>query len=100
MELKKNNIITLEITDMTGQGSGIGHVDGMAVFTPLTAPGDVINAHILKVKKNYAFAKADSIINPSPMRVESDCTCYTKCGGCVFRHISYKEELRIKRQRV
>ncbi len=100
MEIKKNDIIPLEITDMTGQGSGIAHIDGMAVFVALTAPGDKINAHILKVKKNYAFAKADDIIIPSSMRIEPDCECYSKCGGCVFRHISYNEELKIKQQRV
>ena len=98
--MKKNDIIPLEITDMTGQGSGIGHIDGMAVFAPLTAPGDTIEAHILKVKKNCAFAKADSIITPSPMRIEPDCDCYAKCGGCVFRHISYEEELKFKKKRV
>ncbi len=100
MELKKNDIVPLEITDMTGQGSGIGHIDGMAVFCPLTAPGDTINAHILKVKKNYAFAKTESVVTPSPMRTQPDCVCYTKCGGCVFRHISYSEELKFKQQRV
>ena len=100
MDIKKNDIIPLEITDITGQGSGIGHIDGMAVFVPLTAVGDKINAHILKVKKNYAFAKAESVITSSPMRIEPDCECYSKCGGCVFRHISYDEELKIKQQRV
>lgn len=29
-------------------------------------------------------------------RIDVDCDCYYKCGGCVFRHISYDEELRIK----
>lgn len=98
--LKKNDIIKLEITDITGQGSGIAKLDGMAVFVPLTAPGDVIDAHILKVKKNYAFAKVEKLIVPSPMRIEPDCGCYAKCGGCVFRHITYEEELKIKQQRV
>ena len=98
--LKKNDIIPLEITDITGQGSGIGRVDGMAVFVPLTAVGDKINARILKVKKNYAFAKIEELVSPSEMRVTPDCDCYAKCGGCVFRHISYEEELKIKKRRV
>ncbi|MBQ3969020.1 MAG: 23S rRNA (uracil(1939)-C(5))-methyltransferase RlmD [Clostridia bacterium] len=72
----------------------------MAVFVPLTAVGDKINARILKVKKNYAFGKIENIITPSKIRIEPDCECYSKCGGCVFRHISYEEELKIKKQRV
>ena len=98
--IKKNDIIPIEITDITGQGSGIGRVDGMAVFVPLTAAGDRISARILKVKKNYAFAKVEEIIEAAPSRCVPDCECYSKCGGCVFRHISYDEELKIKRRRV
>lgn len=98
--IKKNDIIPLTITDMTGQGSGIGRVDGMAVFVPMTAVGDVIDARILKVKKSYAFAKVERITTPSENRIESDCECFAKCGGCVYRHISYSEELQIKQKRV
>ncbi len=98
--MKKNDIIEFEITDITGQGSGIGRVDGMAVFVPMTAVGDKITARILKVKKNYAFGKLESIIEESKMRIEPDCKCYSKCGGCAFRHITYEEELKIKEQRV
>ena len=90
--MKKNDIIEFEITDITGQGSGIGRVDGMAVFVPMTAVGDKITARILKVKKNYAFGKLESIIEESKMRIEPDCKCYSKCGGCAFRHITYEEE--------
>ena len=100
MQIKKNDIIELEITEMTGQGSGIGKLDGMAVFVPMTAVGDKISARILKVKKNYAFAKIENIIVSSASRIIPDCDCYSKCGGCVFRHISYEEELKIKKQRV
>ena len=98
--IKKTDIVKLEITEMTGQGSGIGKLDGMAVFVPMTAVGDIIDARILKVKKNYAFAKIERIITASDIRIEADCKCYSKCGGCVFRHISYEEELKIKKQRV
>ena len=35
--IKKNDIITLEITDITAEGSGVGHENGMAVFVPSAA---------------------------------------------------------------
>lgn len=97
--MKKNEIIELEITDITHEGSGIGHHDGMAVFVPLTAVGDKIRAHILKVKKNYAFAKAEEIKNPSKHRINTDCGVFSRCGGCVFRHISYQSECELKQNR-
>ena len=51
--LKKNDIVLLTIESITNEGNGIGHVDGIAVFVPLTATGDVLKARIVKVQKSY-----------------------------------------------
>lgn len=96
--MKKNDIIDLRITALTSEGSGIGRADGMAVFVPFTAVGDVISCRILKVLKSYAYGKLENIITPSPDRVENDCPAFGKCGGCVYRHISYSAELAAKEQ--
>ena len=96
----KNDEFILEITDVTTDGSGIGKLDGMAVFVPLTAVGDVVRVKALKVKKTYAFGKAVEIITPSKDRIENDCPYFNRCGGCVFRHISYDAELRLKTDKV
>lgn len=99
--LKKNDIIKLKITSVTAEGSGVGKSsDGMAVFVPLSAVGDELEVRILKVKKTYAYGKIESITAPSAARVGPDCEGFSRCGGCVWRHISYEEELKIKRQRV
>lgn len=98
--MKKNDIIELEIIDVTHEGSGIGKHDGMAVFVPNTAVGDKISARILKVKSKYAFAKSEEIIVPSKHRILVDCDAFTRCGGCVFRHIDYGAETTLKQNRV
>ena len=94
--MKKNQIITAEITDITNEGNGVCRFDGMAVFVPETALGDTAEIKIVKVLKNYAFGIVNKIINPSPDRIVSDCPLFPKCGGCSFRHISYESELKIK----
>lgn len=94
--MKKNDIIELEIIDLTNEGSGVGRYDGMAVFVPKTAAGDIISCRIVKVLKNYCFGKIEEIIKPSPDRIENDCSAFGRCGGCVFRHINYSAELRAK----
>jgi 23S rRNA (uracil1939-C5)-methyltransferase len=94
--LEKNQLYTAEITDMTAEGNGVCHVDGMAVFVPDTATGDVIELKVVKVLKNYAFGIINNIITPSPDRTDIDCTVYHKCGGCIFRHIKYDAECRCK----
>ncbi len=98
--MKKNDIITLEIVDISSEGSGIGKHDGMAVFVPLAAVGDQIQARILKVKSKYAFAKIEEILIPSTHRTKIDCGVFARCGGCVFRHIDYTAEGELKQNRV
>ena len=99
--MKKNDIVKLKITSATAEGSGVGKTeDNIVVFVPMTAIGDEIEARILKVKKTYAFGKIEKIITPSSARISPDCPNFSKCGGCVWRHISYDEELKIKSQKV
>ena len=98
--MKKNDEFRLEIEAMGATGSGIGRKEGMAVFVPETAIGDIIDCHVVKVKKNFAFGKVKRLIVPSKSRIPSDCNAFPKCGGCCFRHIKYEEELSYKEQRV
>lgn len=98
--LKKNDEIRLDITTLTSQGSGLGRFKDMAVFVEGAAPGDELLVHIIKVKKNYAVGKIKKIVKPSKCRVDSDCVYDSRCGGCAYRHISYEQELKIKKQTV
>ncbi|MBQ8001157.1 MAG: 23S rRNA (uracil(1939)-C(5))-methyltransferase RlmD [Ruminococcus sp.] len=101
MELRKNDIINLNITAMSSEGSGIGRTqDGLAVFVPMSAVGDELKVRILKVKKTLAYGKIEEIITPSPDRVTPVCKVSRLCGGCVYSHITYEAELESKEKRV
>ena len=100
MALAKNDEIELKIDGFTSEGSGVGHFDGMAVFVPGGAKGDTVLCHIIKAKKNYAVGKLIELIEPSPDRTAPDCPLFSRCGGCVYRHISYDAEKGLKTQRV
>lgn len=98
--MKKNDLVNLEIIDTTLQGAGVGKSNGMTVFVDSAVTGDIVVAHILKVKQNCAFAKIHEIIKPSKDRIENTCKSFPQCGGCSFRHIDYKKELLIKENHV
>ena len=98
--IQKNDKIQLHIESISSDGSGVGRYDNLVIFTPMTCAGDDILAHILKVKKSYAFAKVEKMITPSPDRIEPDCAVYRQCGGCAFRHMRYESELREKQRMV
>jgi len=98
--MKKNDVFELYIEGMSAEGSGIGRADGMAVFVPLTAVGDKIRVRIVKVKSRYCYGIVEELIASSPERIEPDCQVFKRCGGCVYRHISYESECKIKYDRV
>lgn len=93
---EKNQVCTAEITALTSEGSGVCRVDGMAVFVPETAVGDVCEIKIVKVLKSYAYGIVEKIVTPSADRIENDCPVYKKCGGCLLRHITYEAECHTK----
>ena len=94
--MKKNDIITLEITALSNGGDGIGHHGGMAVFVPGTAAGDICEIIVIKVLSNRAIGKLKTLLTPSPDRTENLCPAFPACGGCQFRHLSYRAELDSK----
>ena len=102
--MKKNDEYTIEITDMSTDGEGVGHVeaDGMrlAVFVKDAVLGDVAKVKLTKLKKNYAFGRLMKVITPGPDRVEPLCPIAAKCGGCSMMQLSYEKQLELKSKRV
>ena len=98
--LKKNDVIRAEIQGMTAEGSGVARYEGMAVIVPGSAEGDVAELTIIKVTGSYAIGKIKALIKQGGGRCEPDCPSYPRCGGCTFRHLDYREECRVKLQRV
>ena len=98
--MKKNDVITLKITALANSGDGIGRHEGIAVFVPGAAVGDVLEVIIIKMLSNRAIGKIKNIVTPSPDRIENCCPAFPACGGCQYRHLSYAAELEAKRASV
>lgn len=97
---KKDDIVQIEITDVSDQGKGIGKAEGMAVFVGDTVLGDLVTCRLTKVKKRYAFAQLVSVDRPSVYRVESGCAYASQCGGCPLIECSYEGQLVLKEKHV
>ena len=100
MELAKNQEHTVTIEGYGEGGMGVARIDGRVVFVHGALRGEKCRVLILKTLKSVAFAKVIEVVEPSDARIESDCPYFPRCGGCTYRHMSYEEELRLKRQRV
>ena len=100
MEYKKNDYLTVKIEDMSNEGEGIGKMDGFTLFVKDTVIGDKARVKLIKVKKNYAFARLEEIIEPSADRVNAVCPVHRQCGGCQLQSMSYESQLRFKQNKV
>jgi len=98
--MEKNKEYQLKIEGYTAEGAGVARLEGMVVFVPGTARGDLCTVRIVKVLRTHAFGKLMEVLEPGPGRVTPDCPVYDKCGGCCYRHISYEEELWAKGKKV
>ena len=94
--MNKNDIVRLTIEDMSLEGAGIGHTDGVTIFVKDAVIGDLVDAIITKVKKTYCFAALKDVLKPSPFRVEPACPIAKSCGGCQIMQVDYAKQLEIK----
>ena len=87
----------VEIASVAAGGDGVGRTDGMVVFVPRTAPGDVALVR-LAAGRRFARGRLESLETSSALRVSPPCPHYTadRCGGCQLHHLSYDAQLAAK----
>ncbi|MBM6972433.1 23S rRNA (uracil(1939)-C(5))-methyltransferase RlmD [Lactobacillus gallinarum] len=98
--MKKNQIVDLEITDLSYEAMGVAHDEGLTIFVTNALPGEIVSAKILKVKKNFAFAKIEKIKKESSDRVKIKLNQWVQTGLASLAHIKYDKQLEFKRNQV
>jgi 23S rRNA (uracil1939-C5)-methyltransferase len=92
-------MISVEIESIAAGGDGVGRSNGLVVFVPRTAPGELVTARI-SGKGSFARGTLGTIARASEDRVDPPCPHYTidRCGGCQIQHLAYGAQLRAKRR--
>lgn len=88
------------ICDVGAEGNAIAKVDGMVLFVPFAAPGDVVDVRLRKKKKSYAEGTVLRLVEAGPVRIAPICEHFTVCGGCRWQHLPYDFQLKCKQQQV
>lgn len=97
---KKNDVIEVEVVDLTHQGQGVAKVDGFVFFVENALPGEKISMRVLKLKKNIGYGKVEEYLTKSPHRNEDVDAAYLRTGIADFGHLAYSEQLKFKRKQV
>lgn len=105
MNLKKGEILELEITSYAFEGKGVSRVNigdknNYVIFVDNAYPGDIVAAELKKIKSSYAEAKAKKIIKPSMYRTNPKCKYFGICGGCKLQDLVYEKQLEYKSSHV
>ncbi|MEO7822909.1 MAG: TRAM domain-containing protein, partial [Gemmatimonadaceae bacterium] len=89
--------VSVQIDSIAAGGDGVGRTDGLVVFVPRTAPGDIVTAQI-SGRGHFARGSLRNVVTPSAVRVDPPCPHYTRdrCGGCQVQHMSYDAQLAAK----
>ena len=92
--------VELLCTDVAFGGLGVGRVENFVIFVPYVIDGERVRVVIEKVKKQYALARLQEVLEPSPHRVSPRCPYFGRCGGCQYQHVAYEYQLEIKQKQV
>lgn len=92
----------LEITihNLGNNGEGVGKYENFTLFVSGALPGERVVAEVFEKHKSYGRARLLKVVNSAVDRVEAPCPLFGKCGGCQLMHLSYPQQLLMKRQRV
>ena len=98
MKLKKNQVLDVEIIDITNLGFGVAKVGGEVIFISDTVPGDKATVKIIKVAQSYAIGKVEKFTSLSANRAER---CHIRlCKACAYKCLSYAHEAELKAEAV
>jgi|SRR5687767_9792387 len=89
----------LRVESIAAGGDGVGRLDGLAVFTPRTAPGELVEITV-RQRGRMARGRLLNVIEPSPSRVVPRCRHYDgdRCGGCQLQHLTIEAQREAKQK--
>jgi 23S rRNA (uracil1939-C5)-methyltransferase len=90
----------IRILRIAAGGDGVGKLaDGLTVFVPRTAPGDLAELSEVRRSGRMARGRLGALVESGPDRVAPRCRHYDadQCGGCQLQHLSLDAQLAARR---
>lgn len=98
--LQINQTITLTVTDAASDGRGVARADDKVFFVEGGIPGDTAEVRLFAREKKFWVGRIESLLTPSPDRIEPQCEHFGTCGGCKWQQMNYSAQLHFKEKQV
>lgn len=90
----------LEIIDIADEGKSVAKYGDIVVFVTGAVPGDIVDAKVIKKRRNFLEAKVINFHKYSDDRIKPFCKHFGVCGGCKWQSLSYEKQLFYKQKQV
>ncbi len=97
---KRGDVLELVVDDLAFGGEGVGRADGYVVFVRGGLVGDRVRVRMTEARSRFGRGVIESVVEPSPDRVEAPCPYFGRCGGCRLQHLAYPAQLAFKEKQV
>lgn len=87
-------LVTVTPDKPAAGGRMIARHEGLVLLVSGAIPGEPVRVRVERVERSLAFAQVVEVLDRHPSR--RPCQNDPRCGGAVFAHVSYPEQLRLK----
>lgn len=94
--MKKGDILEGVVRKVEFPNKGIVTVEDKDIVVKNTIPGQKVKFGINKARKGKMEARLLEVLEKADNEMESDCPHFGECGGCVYRSLSYEDQIKLK----
>lgn len=92
----KKKTIQCRISGFNRKGFGTGTAEDKKIAVPFARPGDQVETTLQKKKSGVYHGTLDQVIECSKERIDPRCKHFAACGGCMWQHTTYEQQLQFK----
>jgi len=86
--LRRHSEVELTVSCLGARGDGIAEHQGVPVYIPLAAPGDLVRVRIGSPRGEGVVGELLELVRPGPERAAAPCRHFGACGGCTLQHLA------------
>ena len=94
--VSRDDLVEVTIDRLAQGGRGVARHENFVLFVQRGMPGDRVRARVTRVKRSFAEARVEEILERGSESIVPPCTYAGTCGGCAWQGLDYPAQLRAK----